>query len=205
MLRPTQQLPDVIVVLALTVASLLLPGCAPTLPVERAYEAPGQFLLGPEDVLDITVWKNADLTKTVVIRPDGLISLPIIGDVQAAGLTANDLAGRITERLRQYVNNPAVSVSVKEINSYTIYVVGEVVRPGKYQAKSYITILHAISMAGGFTEFAKKSQLQVVRNRLNGDGRLHETRYPIRYKDLLAGQGEPGNMILLSGDTVVVP
>jgi polysaccharide export outer membrane protein len=179
-------------------------GCAQTV-LEREYEAPGQFLLGPEDVLDITVWKNVDLSKTVTIRPDGLISLPIIGDVQAAGMTANDLAERIAQRLRQFSNNPAVSVSVKEINSYSIYVLGEVTKPGKYQAKSFTTILQAISMAGGFTEFARKNQLQVVRNRLNGDGRLHETRIPIRYKDLLAGEGGPGNLILLSGDTVVVP
>ena len=205
MLLRTRLFHNLAVVLALGTSSItVFLGCAQSI-VERVYEAPGQFLLGPEDVLEITVWKNVDLSKTVTIRPDGLISLPIIGDVQADGLTANDLAERITQRLRQYVQNPAVSVSVKEINSYAIYVVGEVVRPGKYQAKSYITILHAISVAGGFTEFAKKSQLQVVRNRLNGDGRLHETRIPIRYKDLLAGQGEPGNMILLSGDTVVVP
>jgi polysaccharide export outer membrane protein len=191
-------------ILALGLLSGIFLGCAQNI-VERDYEAPGQFLLGPEDVLDITVWKNVDLSKTVVIRPDGLISLPIIGDVQAAGVTANELAERIAQHLRQFSNNPAVSVSVKEINSYSIYVLGEVTKPGKYQAKSFTTILQAISMAGGFTEFAKKNQLQIVRNRLNGDGRLHETRIPIRYKDLLAGQGEPGNVILLSGDTVVVP
>ncbi len=182
----------------------LLSACAPKI-IEREYEAPGQFLLGPEDVLDITVWKNTDLTKTVIIRPDGLISFPIIGDVQAAGITANELAERISQRLRQYVNNPAVSVSVREINSYAIYVVGEVLKPGRIIAKSYMTVLQAISMAGGFTEFAKKNQLQIVRHKLNGDGRLHELRIPVRYKDLLAGEGGPGNMILQSGDTVVVP
>lgn len=82
---------------------------------------------------------------------------------------------------------------------------GEVTKPGKYQAKSYITLLQAISMGGGFTEYAKKNKLQVVRNRLNGDNKIHETRIPVRDDDLLAGQGEPGNMILLSGDTVIVP
>jgi polysaccharide export outer membrane protein len=192
------------IVLALTLLVMVFSGCAPKI-IEREYEAPGQFLLGPEDVLDITVWKNTDLTKMVVIRPDGLISFPIIGDVQAAGITANELAERISQRLKQYVNNPAVSVSVREINSYTIYVVGEVLKPGRIIAKSYMTVLQAISMAGGFTEFAKKNQLQIVRHRLNGDGRLHELRIPVRYKDLLAGEGGPGNMILLSGDTVVVP
>jgi polysaccharide biosynthesis/export protein len=191
-------------IIALGSSSGIYLGCTQNI-TERDYEAPGRFLLGPEDVLDITVWKNTDLSKMVVIRPDGLISLPIIGDMQAAGMTANELADRIAQSLSQFSKNPAVSVSVKEINSYSIYVLGEVTKPGKYQAKSYTTILQAISMAGGFTEFAKKNQLQLVRNRVNGDGRLHETSTPIRYKDLLAGQGGPGNVVLLSGDTVVVP
>lgn len=184
---------------------MALTGCAATVQ-EREYEAPGGFLLGPEDLLEITVWKNADLSRITPIRPDGLISMPIIGDVQASGLTADGLAHRIAERLKQFVaGNPAVSVSVKELNSYSVYVLGEVTKPGKYQAKSYITLLQAISMGGGFTEYAKKNKLQVVRNRLNGDNKIHETRIPVRYDDLLAGQGEPGNMILLSGDTVIVP
>ncbi len=182
-----------------------LVGCAATVQ-EREYEAPGGFLLGPEDILEVTVWKNADLSRVTPIRPDGLISMPIIGDVQAAGLTADGLAHRIAERLKQFVaGSPAVSVSVKELNSYSIFVLGEVTKPGKYQAKSYVTLLQAISMGGGFTEYAKKNSLQVVRNRLNGDNKIHETRIPVRYDDLLAGRGEPGNMILLSGDTVIVP
>ncbi len=182
-----------------------LVGCATTVQ-EREYEAPGGFLLGPEDILEVTVWKNADLSRVTPIRPDGLISMPIIGDVQAAGLTADGLAHRIAERLKQFLaGSPAVSVSVKELNSYSIFVLGEVTKPGKYQAKSYVTLLQAISMGGGFTEYAKKNSLQVVRNRLNGDNKIHETRIPVRYDDLLAGRGEPGNMILLSGDTVIVP
>lgn len=182
-----------------------LTGCT-SIVQEREYEAPSGFLLGPEDVLEITVWKNSDLSRITAIRPDGLISMPIIGDVQASGLTADSLSHRIADRLKQFVaGNPAVSVSVKELNSYSIFVLGEVTKPGKYQAKSYVTLLQAITMGGGFTEFAKKNKLQIVRNRLNGDNKLHETRIPVRYDDLLAGRGEPGNIILLSGDTVVVP
>jgi polysaccharide export outer membrane protein len=173
---------------------------------EREYEAPGGFLLGPEDVLDITVWKNPDLTRTTAIRPDGLISIPIIGDVQAAGMTADGLAHRIADRLKPVVaGSPAVSVSVKELNSYSIYVLGEVNKPGKFQAKSYVTLLQAISMSGGFTDYAKKNKLQIIRNKLNGDNKLHETRIPVRYDDLVAGRGEIGNIVLLSGDTVIVP
>lgn len=181
-------------------------GCVSSEVQEREYETPSGFLLGPEDNLDITVWKNPDLSRTTAIRPDGLISIPIIGDVQAAGLTADALAHRIADRLKQFVaGNPAVSVSVKDLNSYAIYVLGEVTKPGKFSAKSYVTILQAISMAGGFTDYAKKNRIQIVRIRPNGDHKVHEIRIPVRYSDLLAGSGEPGNIILLSGDTVVVP
>lgn len=183
-----------------------LSGCSGAAIQEREYETPAGFLLGPEDLLEITVWKNPDLSRETPIRPDGLISIPIIGDVQAAGLTADALAHRIADRLKQFVaGSPAVSVSVKELNSYSVFVLGEVSKPGKYQAKSYVTLLQAISIAGGFTEFAKKNKLQVVRVRPNGDHKLHEIRIPVRYDDLVAGRGEPGNIILLSGDTVVVP
>lgn len=192
-------------VLMISVASTALSGCAEQFIYEHEHEPFGEFLLGPEDVLEITVWKNQDLSRTTVIRPDGLISMPIIGDVQAAGLSANALAKRIAESLAQFVTNPAVSVSVKEINSYSVFVLGEVTKPGKYHLKSYTTLLQAISMAGGFTEFAKKNRLQVVRNSANGDGRLHEIRIPVRYDDLLIGQGGPGNFVLKSGDTLVVP
>jgi len=182
-----------------------LQGCAQSIPPEREYESPSEFLLGPEDVLEIAVWKNPDLTKTVIIRPDGLISMPIIGDFQAAGLSANELAQRIADRLRQFVQNPAVSVNVKELNSYSVFVVGEVIKPGKYQLKSYVTVLQAISMAGGFTEYAKRNRLQVVRLKMNGDRKVRETHIPIRYEEVVAGTSESGNIILISGDTVVVP
>ncbi len=186
-------------------AILLLGGCFGPDLAPKAYEAPTGFLLGPEDELEITVWGNKDLTRLTSVRPDGLISFPIIGDVQAAGLTADALAQRIAERLKQYIANPAVSVSVKELNSYSVYVLGEVSKPGKFQLKSYITVLQAISMAGGFTDFAKKNKLQVVRATQNGDHKRQEVHIPIRYDDLVSGRGEPGNIVLHPGDTVVVP
>src|SRR5687767_13407608 len=148
---------------------LFLTGCfEPKLP-PTAFEAPTGFLLGPEDVLEITVWGNKDLTRTTPIRPDGLISMPIIGDVQAAGLTADALAKRIAERLKAVAMNPTVSVAVTELNSYSVYVLGEVAKPGKYQFKSYVTVLQAISTAGGFTDYARKNKLQVLRVTQNGD------------------------------------
>jgi polysaccharide biosynthesis/export protein len=173
--------------------------------VSKELAQPVEFLLGPEDVLEVNVWRNQDLSRLVVVRPDGMISMPLIGDVQASGLTANQLAARIADRLREFKENPSVSVSVKEVNSYNIYVLGEVSKPGKYQVKSHTSILQAIALAGGFTLFASKNKLQVVRNSANGDGKPHEIRIPVRYDDLLTGGGGPGNFILKSGDIVVVP
>jgi polysaccharide biosynthesis/export protein len=183
-------------------------GClVPTTPIQyKEYDAPAGFLLGPEDELEITVWKNLELSRITAIRPDGLISMPLIGDIQAAGLTADALAQRITERLKQYfATTPSVSVSVKAINSYSVFVLGEVAKPGKYQLKSYITVLQAISTAGGFTDYAKKNRLQVVRITENSDHIRREVHIPLKYDDLMAGRGEPGNIVLQSGDTVVVP
>jgi len=186
--------------------TLVMAGCFASEISSKTYEAPTGFLLGPEDELEITVWGNKDLTRATVIRPDGLISMPIIGDVQAAGLTADALAQRIAERLKQYLaTNPSVSVSVKEIKSYSVYVLGEVQKPGKFQLKSYVTVLQAISMAGGFTDYAKKNKIQVVRVTENGDHKQQEVHIPIRYDDVILGRGEPGNIVLHSGDTVVVP
>lgn len=164
-----------------------------------------EFLLGPEDVLDVVVWRNQDLSREVIVRPDGKISMPLIGDVQASGRTAEQLAERIVERLREFKETPTVSVSVKEVNSYTLYMVGEVARPGKFQLKSYVTVLQAIAMAGGFTQFASRNKMQVIRNSANGDRVPHEIHIPVRYDDLLNGVGVPDNFILKSGDIVVVP
>jgi polysaccharide export outer membrane protein len=161
--------------------------------------------LGPEDVLEVVVWRNQDLSRVVVIRPDGMISMPIIGDVQAAGLTSDQLAEKITKRLKDFKENPSVSVSVKEVNSYTVFLLGEVVKPGKYQLKSYTTILQAISMAGGFTPFASKNKLQVIRNITNGDGAWREVRLSMPYDDILSGRGDPEYFMIKAGDTIVIP
>ena len=163
------------------------------------------FLLGPEDVVEIVVWRNPDLSREVVVRPDGLISLPLIGDVPASGLTAEQLAAEIAERYKEYKENPSVSVHVKAVNSYYIYMVGEVSSPGKLQLKTYTTILQAISLAGGFSQFASRNDIQVIRSIVNSNGERQEIRIPVRYDDLISSNGGPYNFILRSGDTVVVP
>ncbi len=166
---------------------------------------PKDFLLGPEDVVEVTVWRNQDLSRTVNVRPDGMISLPLIGDIQASGLTAAQVSEKISKRLTEYKENPSVSVSVKEINSYHIYVVGEVTRPGKYPLKSYATVLQGISLAGGFTQYASKNRMAVVRSVRNGTGNERQIRIPVSYDDLVSGRGAVGNFRLMSGDTIVVP
>jgi polysaccharide export outer membrane protein len=169
---------------------------------------PGEFLLGPEDVLIVTVWKNQDLSREVVIRPDGMISLPLIGDVPAANLTANNLAKRISDRLTVYMASPIVSVQLKEVNSYFIFVLGEVPKPGKYPLKSYANVIQGISLAGGFNPFAKKNKIKVLRVTANGSSdpnEKHQIEIPVQYDDILKGNATVGNFYLRSGDVIVVP
>ena len=174
--------------------------------IEEASNSQKDFLLGPEDVLDIVVWKNDDLSqKAVVIRPDGKISMPLIGEVTASGRTANQLASQIAARLKEYKDNPTVTVGVKEVNSYYVYVLGEVTKPGKYQLKSHATVLQAVAIASGFTIHASKNRMKVIRQVPGEDGKTREVRIPARYDDLLSGTGEIGNFFLKTGDVVVVP
>ena len=198
-----QWLSRVTVIAALVTAQ----GCYP-LPQEVLDEAnrpSKEFLLGPEDVLEVTVWRNADLSKQVTVRPDGKISMPLIGDVQASGRTSEQLADDIAKRLKEFKEDPKVAVSVKEVNSYYVYVMGEVAKPGKLPLKSHTTILQAIALAGGFTQYASRNSMQVLRMTKNGSGELKEIRIPVKYSDLVAGKGDVSNFIMRSGDTLVVP
>jgi polysaccharide export outer membrane protein len=173
---------------------------------EEAGNTQNDFLLGPEDVLDIVVWKNDELSqKGVVVTPDGKISMPLIGEVMAGGLTSNQLASQIASRLKEFKERAIVTVSVKEVNSYYVYVLGEVGRPGKYQLKSHSTVLQALAVANGFSIFAAKNRIQVIRYVQTEDGTSREIRIPVRYDDLISGRGEARNLILKRGDVVVVP
>jgi polysaccharide biosynthesis/export protein len=164
-------------------------------------ELPSQdYIIGSEDSVEVQVWKNPDLSRMVTVRPDGKISLPLIGDVQAAGQSAAQLTEAVTEKLKTYYKEPAqVTVIVHQVNSYAIYVLGEVKGQGKQVVRSGTTFLQAISLAGGFTPFASKNKI-TLRHR-GGDGK--ETVLLIRYKDVLAGQ--QANLILKPGDTIIVP
>jgi polysaccharide biosynthesis/export protein len=158
------------------------------------------YVIGPEDVLDINVWKEPDVSRVVPVRPDGRISLPLINDVQAAGLSPQQLAGILTERLRKYLNEPQVTVIVTGINSQRIFVVGEVLRAGAFPLIPGMTVLQALSSAGGFTTFANVKNIHVMRLI---DGK--HIQLPFNYRDVLKGDNSDQNIKLEPGDTVVVP
>jgi polysaccharide export outer membrane protein len=130
------------------------------------------YRLGPEDVIDVFVWKEPDLSTSVVIRPDGKISLPLANELEASGKTAAELQLEITERLRVYISEPIVNVMVKQINSLKISVLGEVRKPDVYRIKNRITVLDAIAMAGGFTDLARPNRVIVLRNTAEGPQRI---------------------------------
>jgi polysaccharide biosynthesis/export protein len=131
--------------------------------------------------------------------------MPLIGDVSAANLTANNLAKRIGDRLTEYMSSPIVSVQLKEVNSYFIYVLGEVVKPGKYPLKSYANVMQGISLAGGFNPFAKKNKIKVLRVTVNDSSEKYQIEIPLQYDDILKGNATLGNFYLRSGDVIVVP
>lgn len=158
------------------------------------------YIIGPEDVLDIDVWKQPNLSRTVPVRPDGKISLPLLGDIQAAGVTPTELGISIQKMVQKYVSNPQVTVIVTAINSQRIYVLGEVNRPGAEQLFPNMTPLQALSAAGGFTQFAKRDQVYVLRREGS-----KENRYKFDYKAALRGDPSRQTIILQPGDTIVVP
>jgi polysaccharide export outer membrane protein len=160
-----------------------------------------KYYIGPEDVLDINVWRNKDLSKVVVVRPDGRISLPLIGDVQASGLSPSELTADINRRLKEFVESPAVSVMVKEVNSYSIFVMGQVANPSRYFLKSKTTLLQAITLAGGFTSEADRTRIAILR----WQGPRTEIKLTANYLDIVLKDGVGDNVILRPGDTIVVP
>ena len=161
------------------------------------------YQLGPEDVLEVIVWKNPDLSKVVTVRPDGKISLPLIGDIPATGFTSVQVKDDIAERLREfYKESPQVSIIVQNANSYVIYILGQVERPGQYTVKRGTTFLQALALAGGFTPFAATNEILVLRN---GSSDYQQRAAMIRYKDILAGKYQENNILLKSGDTIIIP
>src|SRR5271170_7297296 len=159
-----------------------------------------EYRIGAQDVLRIDVWKEAELTRTVPVRPDGKISLPLLNDVQAAGLTPSELSKVISEGLKKFINSPQVTVTVSEINSRRVYVTGEVAHAGAFPLLPNMTVLQALSSSGGFTQFAKTKAIYVLRSE---DGK--QVKHPFNYKEVLAGRKQEENIALEPGDVIVVP
>jgi polysaccharide export outer membrane protein len=159
------------------------------------------FIIGVDDVLAVNVWKETEVSRSVPVRSDGKISLPLVGEVQAAGETPHQLEMAIAKRLQSYISEPEVTVIVQQINSQKFNILGQVTKPGFYSLANSPTVLDALAMAGGFRDFAKKKSIYVLRQ--NPDGT--STRLPFNYKDVIQGKNAAQNVKLQPHDTVYVP
>ena len=176
-----------------------IPAVTSDAPKQSAATGPN-YTIGAQDVLDISVWKEPEVSRVVPVRPDGRISLPLLNDVQAAGLTPAALAAQITESLKKYLTNPQVTVIVTTINSQRVYISGEVVRPGAFPMLPGMTVMQALTSAGGFTPFAKMKSIYVLR-----DDNGKKVKFQFNYKAVVNGKNADQDIELKAGDTIVVP
>lgn len=168
--------------------------------VQSSGPASPDYVIQPGDLIEIQVWKEPEISKTIPVRPDGKVSVPLLNDVQAAGRTAPVLTTDLTERLKKFISDPQVTVIVTQVNSQRIYVTGEVNRGGAFPLLSGMTVLQALASAGSFTSFANPKKIYVLREE-NGKA----VKYPFNYKDVINGKNSAENIVLKPGDTVVVP
>jgi polysaccharide biosynthesis/export protein len=166
-------------------------------PDEPAGKRADEYVLGPGDVIQVVVWRNEHLSKTLPVRPDGKISLPLVDDVQAAGMTPSQLKETLSKGLRQFIDNPIVTVIVSEVNNFKVSVLGEVKKPGVYLLKGKTTVLEAISMAEGFTEFATTNNILLMK-KAKGE------RLRFDYRAFVSGENMDQNVYLDPGDTIIV-
>jgi polysaccharide export outer membrane protein len=161
---------------------------------------PADYVIGPDDVLTIVYWKDKDMTGDVTVRTDGKISLPLLNDVQAAGLTPTQLRDRLLDQSKRYIEDPSITIVVKQINSRKVFITGEVIKPGPYALTGPMNVLQLLALAGGLKEYADSKKIVIVRTE-NG----RSVSYPFNYKDATAGKSLEQNIELKPGDTVVVP
>jgi polysaccharide export outer membrane protein len=172
---------------------------APAGLASAAGTASDSYVIGASDVLTITVWKEPTLSGSLLVRPDGMVSVPLLGDVQASGMTPLQLADQISTKLKKYIQDPNVSVVLTQINSKKVYLLGEVAKKGPMEMTPGMTLLEAIASAGGLTDYANTKKMYILR-----DGAGKHEKIPVHYKEALKGNSEL-NLILKSGDTIVVP
>lgn len=195
-------------ILLLTIASLFAAvsaiaqdGNKTTAPEMKAATTDPNYVIGAEDLLAISVWKEPDLSRSVPVRPDGKISLPLIDDVKAEGLTPKQLEAELTRRFSNFIASPQVSVIVADVRSRTFSIMGEVNRPGAFPLRQKLTVLEALAAAGGFKDFAKTKKVYVLR--LNADG--SRVKLPFNYDRVIKGEDPSQNIELQTHDTIVVP
>lgn len=166
-----------------------------------APDPPGAYVIGPDDVLAVMFWRDKDLSTDVVVRPDGKISLPVLGDLQAGGLTPDQLREAVTGEARRFIEDPSVTVIVKQINSRKLFITGQVEKPGPYPMSGPTTVLQLIAMAGGLREFADGKRILIMRTDPAGG----QTSFLFNYRQVRSGKNLKQNIELKPGDTVVVP
>jgi polysaccharide export outer membrane protein len=176
------------------------PATAPPPPETKIAADSDSYVIGPEDMLDIYVWKETDLSRKVPVRLDGKISIPLVGEIQAAGITPLQLKEQLIRKFKDFVEVPNVTVTVLEANSFKVFISGQVAKPGVYTLRSETSFLQFISLAGGFTEWANQRKILLVRQ---DQGK--EKRFTINYKKIISGEDLSQNMALKPGDTIIVP
>jgi polysaccharide biosynthesis/export protein len=159
------------------------------------------FIIGVDDILAVNVWKEPDISRSVPVRSDGMISLPLVGELQASGQTPHQLEIAITGKLKSFISEPEVTVMVQEIRSQKFNILGQVARPGSYPLTNATTVLDAIAIAGGFRDFAKQKNIYVLRQNPNGG----ESKLPFNYKDVIKGKDAAQNIKVEPRDTIVIP
>lgn len=179
-------------------ASLWL-SCATAPKLEDSIPPEGAYVLGAEDVIEVSIFQSPDLSRTLPVRPDGRISLPLVGEVMASGLTAEELGAELQRRLGAYVQDPRVTVIVQEIHAPRVFVLGEVARPGAYPVRGRLDVLQAIALAGGLGDFANKSRVLLIRKTKEG-----EVRHVLNYSRFLSSSSKAAPLVL-PGDTIYVP
>jgi len=202
--------------IAFGLAGMLLPTClsAQSVPVAppasvapssagataKGIVVPADYVIGPDDQLSVTFWRDKDMSADVTVRPDGKITLPLLNDIQAAGLSPEQLRQKVADEAKRYVEDPQPTVVVKQINSRKVFITGQVTKPGPYQIMAPTTVLQLISMAGGLTDYAHSKKIAIMRTE-NG----RQVAYHFNYKDVAAGKNMKQNIELKPGDTIVVP
>ena len=197
----------VLVIASALAGVVALGACGSSLPDYDYSKEPNprrsEFVIGISDDLQITVWKNQQLTTAATVRPDGTITMPLVGDITAAGKTPSQLRQEIQQRLAEYIKleGSEITIAVTGVNSYRFTVSGEVGQPGIYTAKVYVSVAEAIALAGGFTRFADRDEIVLMRR----DGKGNIRRIPIVYSLIASGEAPQMNLVVLSGDSLFVP